>query len=259
MGVAIPSSLLLLLTLVPPVFPFQLPQPECRKTLWLSGLQLDNGKGEQAQYITGSNAYVELYLVALQTAAKHAPSLVPVLAVQGSIDPKINASIKALGGHVVQHRLTFLDTLLYHQPTVASGLLGSYLRIDVAPIVSTVRGVVDTAAVDTEYVLWTDPDVLFFGDIDSCTLPKPRYLSVGPDATPYNTDNCGVIYYNVSGFGEVHGDMVAWAAQEHKFDFLVADQDMIKGFFRRQDRNYIQHLPDTYNWKPYWYVGVHHG
>ncbi len=228
---------------------------ECRKTLWLSGMQLGDGKGGQAQYIGGSKSYMESYLIALASAAKHAPSLVPVIAIQGDIDDATVRHINALGGHVVHHRLSFMDTLLQHRPNTASGLLGSYLRVDVAPIVATARAAMPGRLdnVDTDYVLWTDPDVLFYGDIDSCTLPKPRYVSVGPDSTHHQSDNCGVVYYNVSGFDEVHDDMVRWAAKAHGFNFFVADQDMMNGYFGRENRNFMQHLPDTFNWKPYWY------
>lgn len=37
------------------------------------------------------------------------------------------------------------------------------------------------AGVDLETVLWTDPDVLFRRNINSCSLPKPRLLSIGPE------------------------------------------------------------------------------
>lgn len=40
----------------------------------------------------------------------------------------------------------------------------------------------DAAALDMDYVLWTDPDVLFETNIDSCSLPRPRLLSVGAEA-----------------------------------------------------------------------------
>lgn len=44
-------------------------------------------------------------------------------------------------------------------------------------------GMATTAAkpVDLEKVLWTDPDVLFVHDIDSCSLPTPNLLSIGPE------------------------------------------------------------------------------
>lgn len=35
--------------------------------------------------------------------------------------------------------------------------------------------------VDLDTVMWTDPDVLFRQDIDSCSLPMPRLLSIGPE------------------------------------------------------------------------------
>lgn len=222
-------------------------QHQCQKLLWLSGIQLSDDEGSMAHYIANSSTYVEAYMVALQTAAKHAPSVIPILAVQGPIPYAFQATIKALGGHVVPHRLSFLDTLRRHKPNIATGLLGSYLRIDVAQIINNVRHMLD-ATVDTDYVLWTDPDVLFYHDIDSCSLPKPRYLSIGPDAMHFNADNCGVAYFNVSGFGEVHSDLVNWASNERSFDFMVADQDMIKGYFG----SFLHQLPDTYNWKPYW-------
>lgn len=37
------------------------------------------------------------------------------------------------------------------------------------------------AEVDLETVMWTDPDVLFRNEIDSCSLPMPRLLSIGPE------------------------------------------------------------------------------
>lgn len=35
--------------------------------------------------------------------------------------------------------------------------------------------------VELDKVLWTDPDVLFRQDIDSCSLPMPHVLSIGPE------------------------------------------------------------------------------
>ena len=32
-----------------------------------------------------------------------------------------------------------------------------------------------------DFVLWTDPDVLFRQDITSCSLAQPRLLSIGPE------------------------------------------------------------------------------
>lgn len=260
-------SFVLSTLIIAPAYPYLTLKDECTKLLWLSGLQLSDEQGAAAHYITNSSAYVEAYLVALQTAVKHAHSIVPVLAVQGPIPATLQATIEGLGGHVVAHRLSFLDALRRHKPTIASGLEGSYLRIDVAAIVDTVRRTLPglVGRVDMDYVLWTDPDVLFYHDIDSCTLPKPRYLSIGPDALHGNADNAGVVFFNVTGFGHVHGDMVHWADTEKSFDFFVADQDMIKGYFaRREGRSMLQQLPDTFNWKPYWYVillllgGLHH-
>lgn len=39
----------------------------------------------------------------------------------------------------------------------------------------------DISGIDFDYVLWTDPDVLFMQDIDGCSLPRPRLVSIGPE------------------------------------------------------------------------------
>lgn len=54
---------------------------------------------------------------------------------------------------------------------------------DAAPVVAggaPAAGV--PAGIDLEHVMWTDPDILFRHDINSCSLPAPRLLSIGPEA-----------------------------------------------------------------------------
>lgn len=224
----------------------------CRRVIWLTGLQLSSASGQQAEYITTSDTYMDAYLVALRSAAANAPSLQPVLVVQGAIDPAFVADVRSLGGEVVAHELTFGGLLTQHQPGLASGLRGSYLRVDVGAVMPKVLAVLSAvgggssvglaSAIDTDYVLWTDPDVLYLGDVTSCSLPKPRFLSIGPDATHFNADNCGVVYYNVSGFAQARDALVEWSAMQ-AFQFKVADQDMMKkvgvgGRVRVRDRVY---------------------
>ena len=71
-----------------------------------------------------------------------------------------------------------------------------------------VRGIVDASEVETEYILWTDPDVVFLQDIGSCRLPRPHALSIGPDSDQGGIGNCGVIYFNVSAYTSIFDDLV---------------------------------------------------
>ena len=55
--------------------------------------------------------------------------------------------------------------------------------------------------IDLDYVLWTDPDVLFRHDINSCSLPLPRLLSIGPEVRPLSlTCPTNVHYYFIPAF-----------------------------------------------------------
>jgi hypothetical protein len=56
------------------------------------------------------------------------------------------------------------------------------------------------AKLDTRHVLWTDPDVIFYKDINSCTIPSPHIMSVGPESTTDGIGNCGVIYFNLDNY-----------------------------------------------------------
>ena len=100
------------------------------------------------------------------------------------------------GSLTVHHDLSFqydMDLLRNDsQWGFSQNVLGSWLRVDFPNVLKSVEKLQNApqipkhlraylAAVGKEYVLWTDPDVLFLGQIDSCTLSKPQVLSVGPE------------------------------------------------------------------------------
>ncbi|GBF93900.1 hypothetical protein Rsub_06899 [Raphidocelis subcapitata] len=111
--------------------------------------------------------------------------------------------------------------------------------------------------VDLEHVIWTDPDVLFREDIDSCTLPRPPLVSIGPEIRPGSTLNCGVMYFNVAAYGEMLPAMLDYADSKNwKFQ---TDQDLLLRFMNEADAapwrepwHRLTSLPDAYNYKPYW-------
>ena len=77
--------------------------------------------------------------------------------------------------------------------------------------------------VEWEYALWTDPDVLFYADIDACTLPKPPLLSTGPESVPDSKGNCGVVYYCLPAYKEEYPAVLKHAAAR-RWQFMSADQ-----------------------------------
>jgi hypothetical protein len=222
-----------------------------KKVIWMSGMQLEGSTGRQAEYITNSSTYRDAYVVALESARANAPSLQPVLVVQGHIDPEIISDFESLGALVVSHKLSFHDKIQEYTPDLVTGLWGSYLRVDIPSIMPKVRRLVDDQAIDTEYVLWTDPDVMFEADVNSSILGKPRFLAIGPDASPDNAENGGVIYYNVTGYTEIFDDLMRWS-EEKKFNFRWVDQSMLVGYFNQGGLLRITPLPNVFNWKPYW-------
>jgi hypothetical protein len=175
--------------------------------------------GQQSQYIGNAQAYLQAYVASLLSAKDAAPSLLPVLVYEGPQPPeKFVDWVKSHGAVVLNHNLTIRPQLIHaaQNPKVAHtrSLWGSYLRMEphlimdkLVPNIINSKGERFLAQVDTKYILWTDPDVVFYKNIDSCTIPKPHILSVGPDASKDGTGNCGVIYYNLKSY--------RWAAPRH--------------------------------------------
>lgn len=222
-----------------------------KKIVWLSGMQLEGLNGRQAEYITNSSTYRDAYVVALQSARANAPSLLPVLVVQGHIDQDIISDFETLGAIVINHTLSFADRLQKYTPDLVTGLWGSYLRVDIPGIMPKVRRLVDEREVETEYVMWTDPDVMFISDVNATVLGRPRYIAIGPDASADNAENGGVIYYNVTSYTELFDDLMAWS-EERQFNFRWVDQSMLVGYFNQGGKLRITPLPNVFNWKPYW-------
>ena len=137
----------------------------------------------------------------------------PVLVYEGPQPPrKFVEWVVSQGAIILNHNLTIRPQLIRAvevNPKVSHtlSLWGSYLRMEphlvmdkLVPLISHNMGASFVGSIDTNYALWTDPDVIFYKDIDSCTIPKPHIMSVGPDASKDGTGNCGVIYYNLANY-----------------------------------------------------------
>ena len=200
----------------------------CGKVLWLMGFQMKTPSGAAAFYVANNTEYVDALKAAILSGRKVAPALVPVVIFTGPH----SADQKALEGWLYRHRsigithnLSFQHDMdmLRHDPVwdFSQYILGSWLRVDLPNVLQSIfkAGSLasmsaefrrDLKAVDREYVFWTDPDILVRGSIDSCTLAKPRVLSIGPELRMGWPENYGVIYFNVSGYKEVFPQLIHW-------------------------------------------------
>ncbi len=136
----------------------------------------------------------------------------PVLVYEGSPPPDTFTTwASSVGAIIINHNLTIRPQLIRAaQSPFAShtrSLWGSYLRIEPHLVMDKVLdwivqayGAKGLRAIDTNFVLWTDPDVFFFSNITSCSIPKPHIMSIGPEALKDGTGNCGVIYYNIRAY-----------------------------------------------------------
>ena len=209
--------------------------------MWFTGIgSLEEGR---------LNEYLKYLKAALISAAKYAPSLQPVVLVGGSpaIIPSWLKSFK--GVHVVNHNLTFHSMLLkkgvHHKYSIQHG---TYLRLDIPHAMAKVLPLINSSVVDTEYILYTDSDILFFKDINACSLERPEMISIGPEINRNDSANTGVLYMNVSGMGEELPSLLSFA-QSRRWQFRTYDQQLI---LDHRWSKPIGQLPDGYNWKGYW-------
>lgn len=236
----------------------------CGKVLWLMGLQMRTFSGAAAFYVANNTEYVDALKAAILSGRNEAPSLVPVVIFTGSHSAEQMALKRWLHRHGsvgITHNLSFQHdmNMLSRDPEwgFSQYILGSWLRVDLPSVLESVWKVGSLASMsarfrrelrsaDQEYVLWTDPDILFRGSIDSCTLAKPQVLSVGPELRMGWPENYGVIYFNVSGYRTFFPQLIKWGRQKH-FHF---DHD--QNFFLAYWGTAVNVLPNGMNWKPYW-------
>ncbi|KAI7846309.1 hypothetical protein COHA_000146 [Chlorella ohadii] len=274
-------------------------QFECKRMLWMTGLQAKAADGSEAHYITSSASYLRYYASALRSARENAPSLLPVLVVLNSMPQEF----VDWGALVIRHELSFASRMEaindpWLRDNLTKQLMASYARLDVPAIMEKARrglcrglllgdqganpplpwqvipalpayerrwqkldgGAAARAAprgIDLETVMWTDPDVLFRHDIDSCSLPKPRLLSIGPELRPGTIINCGVMLFNVKAYAATLPAMLDFA--DSRKWVLWHDQELVELFMLSKEAggfrklwHRLTALPDAYNYKAYW-------
>eukprot|EP01025_Chloroclados_australasicus_P016634 TRINITY_DN1841_c0_g2_i13.p1 TRINITY_DN1841_c0_g2~~TRINITY_DN1841_c0_g2_i13.p1 ORF type:complete len:385 (-),score=9.05 TRINITY_DN1841_c0_g2_i13:2183-3241(-) len=112
-----------------------------------------------------------------------------------------------------------------------------------------IKQCVDTDQYDTEYVLYTDSDVVIMQNIDSCNLPKPKILSMGAEFEPDTIRNSGVMVFHVDEYIKEKKGFFRYNEKEGWFNGGF-DQDLLLGYFK--ESNKIEQLPNQWNFKMYW-------
>ena len=206
---------------------------QTKNVYWFTGLNTHN----QNSYLN----YIKMYKVAVITAKKTNPFLIPVLILDGEEDSHIEELTK-LGVTVINHRITFYDDLKKHygDDTIA---YGAFLRVDI-PIVC------ESLDIKDDYVLYTDNDVMFMSDISDILDNKPSTFMCAGEFTKVGKHwdmNSGVMWINWRYLKDTYNEFVEFI-KLNLSKFNVYDQDAYKMFYNES----IERLNYRFNYKPYW-------
>lgn len=209
---------------------------DCKRLLWFTAI---SGKVHHKRYLRA----------AMSSKMDNAPSLIPHLLYTGPKDDELIRWYQSNNGTVHFHNLTFYKDLAAavkrgRYPPAWLTMHGAFLRLDLPVVLQNLT--VDDPDVETSYILYTDVDVMFLKDINTCNTKKPAILAVGPEFVKGEIANTGVMLMNLKAFAAErqalidYGNSQSWAG--------AFDQDAILDFFKGR----LQLLPDEFNWKGYW-------
>lgn len=215
----------------------------CGKVPWITSV----GSLEASRI----DEYFGYLKAALSSAKRHAPSLIPFFIFAGN--PKDIPSWFANFDNyvtIVNHNLSFYEMLRKKGVNPKYSVQhGSYIRLDISNILPKMLPHLRNASnVDTNYVLYTDTDVMFYADINSCLLKKPAIIAMGPEIERNSSTNSGVMFMNVSAMGKELPSLLKFAAAR-RWAFRTYDQQLILDYKWSKD---IEQIGDEFNWKGYW-------
>ncbi len=147
--------------------------------------------------------------------------------------------VQRMGGVVVPHRSSLGDAIAASSMSAGMKQIarGAYMRLDL-PLIDF----------ESEYVLYTDCDVMFAGPLEFGTL-RPALFAVAPEFTigDFSQMNSGVMLMHLPGLrreARAFDEFVRAGLDQ----FPAFDQGALRAFFAgRWDE-----LPERFNWKPYW-------
>lgn len=196
--------------------------------------------------------YAKMVRVAVHTAARHT-TLQPYFLYDGT-ENELTAWLRARDVPIIKCRTVLYDILAKcaaekGDPNILAIGAGAFLRTEIPRIMLEM----DFA---DPYVLYTDVDVMFRGDVSALDAMRPAYFAVAPEVKRrnYKRMNSGVMLMNIKALG---GDGVEFEQfTRANIDALIADawdQTAYKMFYAKRFFGYRwDRLAPDYNWKPYW-------
>ncbi len=161
----------------------------CRKVLWFMGV------GSASNVV--SDQYFSFVIAAINSAKENAPSLIPIVLISGP-ESDLPLKVRQLKNvRFISHNLTFYDQLV--SSGIHMGEFGAYYRLDIPVVFQKILPSLNATEIDTGYALYTDTDVLFYNDINECTINKPKVIAIGPEHKHNTMSNSGVLYLNLTG------------------------------------------------------------
>jgi hypothetical protein len=183
-------------------------------------------------------------------------SLEPHMIYCGPPDDPILAFAKSHGVNVIQRQPSILPDLERIKAKFPDYLLGvatgAFLRIDL-PIICQDLGF------DDQYVLYTDLDVMFLGDIPAVETEaflRPALFSCAPETaqTDWVGMNTGVMVMNVKALLDDYSAFRSFVTSGDTlyYELYKEDGSFDQSAYQRYYASKWDKLPVEYNWKPYW-------
>lgn len=200
-------------------------------------------------------AYADMAKVAVESARRHT-DLAPHFLYDGQ-DNEFTAWMQARGVRLIRVRTRFYDALAeLAQRTGRKQVLsigpGAFLRTDL-PLLAPAHGIHD------EFVLYTDCDVMFTGEVTSLSEQRPKLFSVAPQADPadYVAMNTGVMVMNLPAMARDDAEFQRFTLKRlEEFSKTSWDQMAYRQFYGTAAHGKFawDRLDPEFNWKPYWGV-----
>ena len=182
-------------------------------------------------------AFMDYVRVAITSARLNAPSLAPYVLYMHSegeafdpVDDNTTGWLKAMGVHVYNWRLSFLDQMPPRKRWMERST--GICKMDIPLAAHRLQTELAARGLDVERVVMTDVDVLFAGDFTFARWPQARSLPTFAAGIEFFSEslNSGVVYFNVTTFMQERAGMLTYAVARG-FNFLVADQSWLQEWF----------------------------
>lgn len=208
--------------------------PLAQRLLWITAIAPPLSSSDEV-----GRQYFQLAKVATMSARLYAPSLQPhLMYLTDCVDSNrtcgqpdaISRWMLSHGVHVHFWRLSFWASLPKDRKTTRNPMTfnsyGTYAKLDVPLLVEQLRRSRSDSLPPTEYVLYTDLDVMFTSD-PSLGLHAllPRIFAAVPDLLADGI-NSGVMLINTNGFSQQHKALIEYA-KRHEYRIPLMEQGLL--------------------------------